>query len=64
MDQAREQSGDESFYRRRKPEGSRMDPNRTLAEQFELLRVVDNERYPAFFEWRGSMYDLRIRKVQ
>ena len=62
--QARPQTGDESFYPRRKPEDSRLDPSRTLADQFQLLRVVDNERYPAFFEWRGSMYALRIRKVQ
>jgi len=64
MNQAREQSGDESFYPRRRPDDSRLDPSRTLAEQFRLLRVVDNDRYPAFFEWRGSMYTLRIRKVQ
>ena len=58
------QTGDESFYPRRKPDDSRLDPSRTLADQFHLLRVVDNERYPAFFESCGSLYTLRIRKVE
>lgn len=54
------QKGSESFYRRRKPEDSRLDPDKTIAEQFDLLRVVDNERYPAFFEYRGRRYLLTI----
>lgn len=39
---------------------SRLDPHRTIADQFDLLRVVDNDRYPAFFELRGRRYVLRI----
>ncbi|MBK1725450.1 formyltransferase family protein [Halorhodospira neutriphila] len=62
--QGHEQSGEESFYPRRRPEDSRLDPQRSLAEQFELLRVVDNERYPVFFDWRGQRYILRITKAQ
>jgi len=54
------QVGPESRYIRRTPEDSRLDPNRTIAEQFDLLRVVDNERYPAFFDHRGRRYILRI----
>lgn len=48
------QKGVASYYRRRRPADSQLDPERTLAEQFDLLRVVDNDRYPAFFEWRGG----------
>ena len=58
------QSGEDSFYPRRRPEDSRIDPNRTLAEQFNLLRVVDNERYPAFFELQGFRYSLRVEKIK
>lgn len=58
-----DQGGEESFYPRRRPEDSRLDPQRSLADQFELLRVVDNERYPAFFEWRGQRYTLAIQKA-
>src|SRR5437016_6314216 len=44
------QTGPESFYRRRKAEDSRLDPNKTIAEQFNLLRVVEDQQYPCFFE--------------
>lgn len=54
------QDGEPSWYDRRRPEDSRLDPERTIAEQFDLLRVVDNDRYPAFFEYRGRRYVLRI----
>ncbi len=54
------QVGEPTFYRRRRPEDSRMDPALSLEAQFELLRVVDNERYPAFFELRGRRYTLQI----
>jgi methionyl-tRNA formyltransferase len=51
-----------SWYRRRTPEDSRIDPQRPLFEQFDLLRVADPERYPAFFELRGQRYEISIRK--
>jgi hypothetical protein len=35
-------------------------PNRSLAEQCDLLRMVDNDRFPAFFDYRGRGYVLRI----
>lgn len=56
------QEGEETFYPRRKAGDSRLDPNDTIAAQFDLLRVVDNERYPAFFEFRGKTYLLTISK--
>ena len=55
------QTGEASYYRRRRPADSRLDPECTLAEQFDLLRVVDKDRYPAFFEWRGRCYKLQIQ---
>jgi len=57
------QRGEPSHYRRRGPEDSRLDTARAIADQFELLRVADNERYPAFFEHRGYRYVLRIEKA-
>lgn len=57
---AREQVGEPTFYSWRKPEDSKLDINKTIAEQFNLLRVVDNERYPAFFEHQGKKYLLKI----
>ena len=52
-----------SYYRRRTPEDSRLDPSRSIAEQFDLLRVADPKRFPAFFDLRGHRYFLRIEKV-
>lgn len=50
------------FYSKRTPEDSRLDPYKTLAEQFDLLRVSDNERFPAFFDFRGHRYYVQLRK--
>jgi len=54
------QTGEPSFYKKRTAEDSRLDPQKSLAEQFNLLRVADNERYPAFFDWNGRRYNLKI----
>jgi methionyl-tRNA formyltransferase len=41
------QVGLPTFFRRRTASDSELDPSRPLADQFDLLRVVDNDRYPA-----------------
>jgi methionyl-tRNA formyltransferase len=55
------QHGEPSHYRRRRPADSQLDPENSLAEQFNLLRVVDNQRYPAFFDWRGRRFSVQVR---
>ena len=58
-----QQQGDLGAYMpKRSPQDSRLDPEKSIAEQFELLRVVDSERYPAFFDYRGKQYVIRIEK--
>jgi len=59
-----EQKGDETFYSRRVPRDSELDINKEIREQFNLLRVVDNERYPAFFNYRGCKYFIMIEKAK
>ena len=54
------QEGEESFYRRRRSADSELDVSASLASQFDLLRIVDNERYPAYFNYRGKKYILSI----
>lgn len=56
------QLGMPSYYRRRRPTDSRLDPDKSLREQFNLLRVTDNIRYPAFFEIEGQRYTINIYK--
>lgn len=36
--------------------------NKTIREQFNFLRVVDNERYPVYFELNGMQFVLKIEK--
>ncbi|WP_222704568.1 hypothetical protein [Rubeoparvulum massiliense] len=56
------QEGEESFYPRRTPMDSELDPNKSIAEQFNLMRISDNERYPLFFIKDGYKYILKIHK--
>ena len=50
LNEAREQAGESSVYPRRRAADSELDPAKTLAEQFNHLRIVDNTDYPAFFK--------------
>lgn len=52
------------YMQKRTPLDSQLDPDKTLAEQFDLLRVVDNEKYPAFIVHRGMRYLIKITKVK
>lgn len=57
------QSDPSTFYNRRFPKDSMLDPDKTIQEQFDLLRIVDNDKYPAYFELRGCKYKLCIEKM-
>lgn len=57
------QHGESTYYKRRKPEDSELDISRPIRDQLNLLRVVDNERYPAFFHANGQNYKLTIEKI-
>ena len=61
VEAAKPQFGEASHYPRRRAVDSRLDPELSLAEQFNLLRVVDNQRYPASFQWRGRRYILNLQ---
>ncbi len=56
------QQGEPTFYARRRPKDSFIDVDKLVREQFNLLRVVDNERYPAWFEFKGKRFILRIEQ--
>jgi methionyl-tRNA formyltransferase len=57
-----EQIGPDSFFRRRTPEDSRIDPAKSILDQWDLIRVADPQRYPSFFELFGQRYVLDVRK--
>ncbi len=58
----RKQVGESTFYDKRTPKNSELDINKSIEEQFNLLRIVDNERYPAYFMKNGVKYTLKISK--
>lgn len=55
-----EQRGEATIYRRRNTADDKLDIDKSLAEQFNHLRIVDNEKYPAWFEINGKKYILKI----
>jgi hypothetical protein len=57
-----EQSGRGSYYPRRRPGDSKVDPDFSLRQVFLQLRVADNDNYPVFFELNGHKYELRISR--
>lgn len=62
VNQAIPQSGDPTFYPRRTPKDSRLDPDLPIRDQFRLLRVADNERYPCYFELDGDTFIVKVEK--
>lgn len=59
----KKQVGEESFYPKRTSADSELDVNKSLKDQFNLLRIVDNEKYPAFFNLAGKKYLLKIYRA-
>lgn len=51
------------YYPRRKPEDSRIDPEISIAKQFDNIRVCDPNRYPAYFEMYGIEFKIIIEKI-
>mgnify|MGYP003654019531 CR=1 FL=1 len=56
------QKGKDTFYPRRRLEASELDINLSIKEQFNILRVVDNKRYPSYFNYMGKKYIIKIDK--
>ena len=58
------QTGQGTFYTKRTPEDSELDKEKSVSEQFNLLRIVNNEEFPAFFYYKGHKYILKIFKEE
>ena len=58
------QNGEESFYPKRNSGDSELDISKNIEEQFNLLRIVDNEVYPAFFYKNDKKYILKIVEAE
>lgn len=55
------QRGRSSYYSRRSPEDSRINPGKSIESQFDAIRIAD-PRFPPFFDLRGHRYRIRIEK--
>jgi len=58
------QQGNESIYQKRMANDSILDIDKSINEQFNLLRIVDNSHYPAFFYKDSKKYILKIEEVK
>lgn len=52
-----------TYRRKRTPEDSRVNPALSLADQFNLIRMCDPDRYPAWFEMYGQKYRLVLERI-
>jgi methionyl-tRNA formyltransferase len=59
----RSQSGEESFYPRLTPEDDRIDPEKSVSEQWNRFRIADDDRFPRWFLYMGHKYIVRIEKA-
>ena len=59
---AQKQIGKPTYYNRRTPMDSEIDLKKPLGDQVNLLRVVDNENYPAFYKQGNKKYILKIEE--
>ena len=58
----KKQKGKESFFRKRSPADSKVDIKQSLKKSFNLLRICNNEKWPAFFYYKNQKYILKIFK--
>lgn len=60
----KEQSGNETFYTKRTPTDSKLDINKSIKEQFNLMQIANNEKFPLFFNYKNQKYILKIFKEE
>ena len=59
---SKKQIGKGNFNKRRYPKDSQLDINKTIKQQFNHLRINDNELYPSFFYYKGQKYIIKVFK--
>lgn len=51
-----------TYYRKRAPQDSELNPELSLAELFNTIRLMDPVRYPAFFYMYGKRFELILKR--
>lgn len=52
-----------TYYAKREPSDSQIDPAQSIESQFDLIRVCDPKRFPAYFSLRGCRYKIVLEKI-
>lgn len=52
-----------TYYPRRTPDDSAIDPFKSIESQFDKIRICDPERFPAYMELYGERYKIILEKV-
>ena len=52
-----------TYYPKRTPNDSEIDPYKSIESQFDKIRVCDPDRFPAYIELYGERYKLILEKV-
>ena len=58
----KKQKGRSSYFKKRTKKDSEININKNIKSQFNLLRIVDNDNYPAFFKFKKNVYIIKIFK--
>ena len=55
-------AGKPTYFKMRSQKNSELNVNRTIKNQFNLMRINDNKNYPSFFYYLGSKYIIKLYK--
>mgnify|MGYP006306051143 CR=1 FL=1 len=58
------QKGEETFYPKRSSKDHELDVDKTIREQFNTLRIGNNEAWPSYFLLNGLKYTLKIYREE
>ena len=61
---SRKQIGKGNFNKRRSIKDSKLDIKKSIKQQFNHLRINDNNNYPSFFLYKGKKYIIKIYKTK
>ena len=59
----KKQVGSESFYPRRTKYDSELDISKTIEENFNLMRIGNNQSWPSFFYYKGKKFIIKFLKI-
>ena len=56
------QKGKSTYFRRRNAKDSMLNINKSLMSQINLIRICDNQRFPAYFKYRNKKFIINMKK--